>query len=862
MFINNFSIKGKLAVLVLLPVLALLYFSGLAIVERQTAHNELQKLYTLSSVGVLIGDFVHEAQKERGMSAGYLGSKGQKFSSELPAQHSVTDARLNQLNEAISNLNVKDYGSEFESKIRNLLQDTSKLKDMRNRVKSLNISTPEALSYYTNTIEESLEIVAFMMHLSPNSTIVLKVGSYVNFLQAKEKAGIERAVLTNTFAADRFAENMYERFIGLITAQNSYLAVFESMSTEQQRTVLKQALQHSSINEVEQMRQIAMSKYAQGEFGVDETKWFSAITLKIDQLRIVEESLSQDIQTTAQEFLTTTQTQFYTFLVIVLLLAGLVILATLKILRSILNPVNQLKTAMETVVRTGEFRHNAKIDQQDEIGQMGKAFNNLLESMQNAIGDANATVGALAQGDFSKRIERQYVGDFDMLKEGINGSADNVTNVMRELSRVMQALHEGQFNVEVNTNAQGEYHSMLKNTAEAMALINGVVGNINKVMDAMQQGEFQQRVSVDARGELDLMKQRINNSMQDLDSAMSEITRVVVAQSDGDLTNSISTEYKGGLETLKQAVNISAEKLVEVVSKAVDASNIVSSAAKEVSQGSADLSRSVQQQAAALEQTSATMDEMNSAVQNNTENARQTAKVAQEVQTKASEGATVMQQTIVAMNSIQESSHKISDIVLLIDGIAFQTNLLALNAAVEAARAGDHGRGFAVVAGEVRALAQKSAEAAKDIKGLIDESVTRIDEGTKLASQSGEVLQGITQSVDEVADMIGQIAQASSEQSEGIKQVHNAIAQIDGVTQQNAGLVEETNAASESLSDQARLLQEDMAFFNTGKSVSSVKALPKTLQVKSAAQMDEKPSVLPTPAKPEHQANTSEWSEF
>jgi methyl-accepting chemotaxis protein len=173
-----------------------------------------------------------------------------------------------------------------------------------------------------------------------------------------------------------------------------------------------------------------------------------------------------------------------------------------------------------------------------------------------------------------------------------------------------------------------------------------------------------------------------------------------------------------------------------------------------------------------------------------------------------------MQETIAAMQSIRVSSSKIADIVTLIDGIAFQTNLLALNAAVEAARAGDHGRGFAVVAGEVRALAQKSASAAKDIKTLIQDSVNRIEVGTNLADKSGAMLQDITAAVANVAGMIDEIAKVSHEQSEGIGQVRAAIAQIDDVTQQNAALVEETTAAAQHLSEQANRLRDSMNFFN------------------------------------------------
>jgi methyl-accepting chemotaxis protein len=243
---------------------------------------------------------------------------------------------------------------------------------------------------------------------------------------------------------------------------------------------------------------------------------------------------------------------------------------------------------------------------------------------------------------------------------------------------------------------------------------------------------------------------------------------------------------------------------------------VVSQAAGQVSQGASDLSSRVQEQAAALEQTSATMTEMTVAVQTNTANAKRVAELANQVKSQSSQGVAVMQQTITAMQSIQESSHKINDIVTLIDGIAFQTNLLALNAAVEAARAGEHGRGFAVVAGEVRALAQKSASAAKDIKDLITESVHRIETGTQLADKSGEMLNGITGSIEQVATMIEEIAVASSEQSTGISQVHLAMNNIDRVTQENAALVEETTAASESLNHEAHKLRENMAFFKTG----------------------------------------------
>ncbi len=401
--------------------------------------------------------------------------------------------------------------------------------------------------------------------------------------------------------------------------------------------------------------------------------------------------------------------------------------------------------------------------------------------------------------------------------------------------------------------------------------------NVSRTVEKAQQGYLGDRIDLSkVEGVAQQLSRSINDLLDSIQGAMNDVIRVTTGMAEGDLTQTIDNNFEGELGQLKDAINSSISRLDGIVSVAVEAAKVVNGAAQEVSQGSHDLSERVQQQAAALEQTSATMDEMNSTIQHNTQNANQAVDVAKGVQTKATQGSKVMQQTIEAMNAIQQSSHKIADIVSLIDGIAFQTNLLALNAAVEAARAGDHGRGFAVVAGEVRALAQKSAEAAKDIKLLITESVNRIDQGTKLAAESGEVLNGITGSINEVTSMIGQIAKASNEQAAGIHQVHEAINSIDQVTQQNAALVEETTAASESMSEQANILSQDMAFFTTTGNNNPHRQRPaaKPKLIASASKPATRPVAALAPAKlapakkpasvqtKPTQTDHDEWSEF
>ena len=340
---------------------------------------------------------------------------------------------------------------------------------------------------------------------------------------------------------------------------------------------------------------------------------------------------------------------------------------------------------------------------------------------------------------------------------------------------------------------------------------------IIQVMQDMESGHFTSRVDSAASGELDLIKDSVNASMRVLSDSVNQIGQAMRAQAAGDLTVQLPDgSFKGDLDELKEAINYSLANLKGVVTAVMEASNTIKSSATDVAKASSGLSSRVQQQAAALEKTSSSMVQMNTSIQETNTHAQQASELVSGVQQKANQGRAVMTQTIKAMQGIKASSKKIEQIVSLIDGIAFQTNLLALNAAVEAARAGENGRGFAVVAGEVRGLAQKSAEAAKDIKLLIGESVNQIDEGTQLADASGEALMAITQAVDEVTDLVEFIANASVEQADGIAQVNHAISNIERVTQQNASLVEETAATAERLRDQAFVLEENMLFFKTG----------------------------------------------
>jgi methyl-accepting chemotaxis protein len=342
----------------------------------------------------------------------------------------------------------------------------------------------------------------------------------------------------------------------------------------------------------------------------------------------------------------------------------------------------------------------------------------------------------------------------------------------------------------------------------------------------------------------------------DMERLVAEAETVLSRIAESDLTQEMTGTYGGELERVKASVNAVVRNLIQTVATVREVVESVSSGSEEINRGNSDLSERTNQQASSLEETSASMQEMTETVKQNADNAKQANRLAIEARETADKGGTVTKQAVEAMGEINQSSRKIADIITVIDEIAFQTNLLALNAAVEAARAGEHGRGFAVVAAEVRNLAQRSATAAKEIKGLINESIQRVADGSELVNQSGKTLEEIVGSVKRVMDIIGEISAASQEQASGIDQVNKAVMLVDQTTQQNAALVEEITSASVSMKGQADELLRRMALFKLTLSEAEKAGIPSVASVrehtvrtisKAFSQQQRESDDLPTP---------------
>ena len=334
------------------------------------------------------------------------------------------------------------------------------------------------------------------------------------------------------------------------------------------------------------------------------------------------------------------------------------------------------------------------------------------------------------------------------------------------------------------------------------------------VVTAAAAGDFTRRLDLrDKHGFLLNLATGLNQLVETADKGLEDVARMLGALAQGDLTQRITDEYQGTFGQLKDFSNETAISLSRMLGQIREGADTIYTAANEISVGNTDLSSRTEEQASSLEETASSMEELTSTVKLNADNARQANSLAMNASEVASDGGQLVERVVHTMSSINESSRKISDIIGVIDGIAFQTNILALNAAVEAARAGEQGRGFAVVAAEVRNLAQRSAAAAKEIKTLISDSVDKVETGNTLVAQAGKTMSEIVTAIKRVTDIMAEIAAASAEQSTGIEEVNGAVSQMDEMTQQNAALVEEAAAAAESLLDQAAAMTEAVGIF-------------------------------------------------
>ena len=492
----------------------------------------------------------------------------------------------------------------------------------------------------------------------------------------------------------------------------------------------------------------------------------------------------------------------------------------------IVGPLRQATGAAEAIAR-GKLDNAIVQTSRDECGQLLGSMRGMQERIQAVLGAQREMERQHEAGAISYRMdENAFPGEYGAMVAGTNQLVANHIGVKMQVIALAQRYAIGDFSQDMPA-LPGEKAEITETMATIKRNLGAISQSIRQLGDAAAQGDFSLRGDAGAyQYEFRDILLSLNQLMQTTDDNLGQISGLLQAIARGDLTARMDGDFRGVFARMRDDANATVAQLTGIVSGIQQAAGNINAAASEIAAGNDNLSRRTEQQAASLEETAASMEELTSTVKQNADNARQANQLAQGAAGVAAQGGQVVEQVVTTMGAIEASSKKIADIISVIDGIAFQTNILALNAAVEAARAGEQGRGFAVVAGEVRALAQRSAGAAKEIKQLIEESVGKVTDGSTLVRQAGSTMHEIVTSVQRVTDIMAEISAASQEQSLGIEQVNRTVTQMDETTQQNAALVEEATAAARSMEDEARQLSAAVAVFRLDAGMAPPAASP------------------------------------
>ena len=531
-----------------------------------------------------------------------------------------------------------------------------------------------------------------------------------------------------------------------------------------------------------------------------------------------------------------------TFTLVLILIGVLVIIAFalwLTIRKTISKPLNATANFAKALAE-GHLEEKVEIKSMDEIGQLtGILDQQVRQAFQNIV---QAQELAKKRGDYQKvqvdklvlNLEKLSGGNLDCdtsvtkpdadtqelydVYTGINASFETSIQAIKTLASDANMLSAAAIEGKLSARADAEKHKGdFKKIVEGVNnTLDAVIHPVNEtaaVLGEMSKGNLHINVTGDYQGDHAILKNALNDTINTIKGYISEIAHTLGSIAGGDLTGNITSEYKGDFTELKNSINLIAESLNEVMSEINTAADQVATGSFQVSAGNQSISQGATEQASSIEELTASITQIARQIEINAENSTKSNEMALEMKTAAIQGNEQMKNMLLSMDEINESSEKISKIIKVIDDIAFQTNILALNAAVEAARAGVHGKGFAVVAEEVRNLAARSANAAKETTDLIEGSIKKVGAGTKIAQDTAVALNKIVSSVEQTVNLGEEIAQASAEQASGIAQINQGVEQMSQVVQTNSATAEEGAAASEELSGQAELLKEKIGQF-------------------------------------------------
>ncbi len=707
--LSKLSIKQKLILIMLIPLLVVILLAAKLAVDSFSTSKNLRSLENVVVLSTKIGALVHETQKERGMTAGFLGSSGEKFKVELPTQRINVDEKLKDLNSFLDVFNKNDYSPEFLENLNAGLKKLENLSDTRSGVTALSLNAALAIAYYTDLNKLLLNVIGSITKLSNSATVSQQLVSYMSFLLSKERAGIERAVGTNTFAKDSFGVGMKAKFYTLIAEQDAYMDSFLKVSNSKIVQFYETTLKANSIEEVERIRKIALYSDIETKFGIDANHWFKEITEKINLLKKVEDHISQTLVITIDNEMNNANQNMIVFGLLSIFGIALTMILARTIAFTILIDVDSVKRGVENFFAFINFEKDdielIKVNSNDELGMMSRIINTNIENTK------------------------------------INIQKDRA--LITDTIRVTNAINKGYLNTKIELGSSNP--------------------SLNELKDI------------------------INEMLETLNSNISNILRVLTSYSKLDFRPKLAeNNLEGIIKELEKDVNILGDVITQTLLENKRIGITLSNNANILTNNMQGIASAANSQAASLEETAASLEQITSNITNNTQTTTQMANYGNKVKTSISLGQELANKTVISMEEINSQTSAINEAITIIDQIAFQTNILSLNAAVEAATAGEAGRGFAVVAGEVRTLASRSAEAAKQIKNLVENAQRKTQEGKDIASDMIKGYSQLNENITTTLELIQNVTTASKEQAAGMIQINDAVNSLDQITQLNA----------------------------------------------------------------------------
>ncbi|QJD67625.1 HAMP domain-containing protein [Xanthomonas campestris pv. badrii] len=777
---------GAIGVLALIGlVIPVLLYRGKLNESVAISSNELRSYAPLGQMLGLITD-LHAAHVDSGSAASKAAQRAERdlqqllaATAALPGFERSQKQLLALQQRPVAGAAAKDYAGVSEQAFAALdaLRDDSQL-----------VYTPYIESYHL--------VVATLIY-SPDATESL---TRLDAANDPSQAGDSRAMLREQLSQlqrnhVRFRHEL-DKAMGLLEQPDPALA--EAATTESTRAAAALA---------------ALGTALEGSDAQADTQWNAALDTLGQAMQDLSRTSLQALQRQSERHLAAARNAVWQAIAGLSLLAALIAALCWYTLSRLTRNVRRAAAAAANIAQ-GDLDEHIAAPCRDETGQLLDNMRQMQEQLRRVLAAQSEMAQRHDAGQISFRMQAEsFPGAYATMVRDTNALVGSHIAVKMQLTQIMSRYAIGDLSQDMQ-RLPGE-KAVLSDTMDTVkANLSAMNSQIKLLAQAAANGDFSvrgdaQRFQYDFRAMVD----SLNQLMSTADANLHALSTVLQAIAAGDLTTRMQGQFHGVFARMRDDANATVTQLADIVGRIQRATDAINDAASEIAAGNQDLSQRTEQQAANLEETAASMEELTSTVRNNADHARRANQLVVGAARVASQGGDVVGQVVGTMAGIQAASRKIADIIGVIDGIAFQTNILALNAAVEAARAGEQGRGFAVVASEVRTLAQRSAGAAKEIKQLIDDSVSRVEHGNQLVGQAGRTMQDIVDSVQNVTAIMQEISQASQQQSQGIEQVGQTVAQMDQATQQNAALVEEATAAARAMEEQAQQLRDAVSVF-------------------------------------------------